>query len=224
MKIQKNIKSWLSTLVLILGLLAFRSSFADQYVVPSGSMLPTIQIGDRIMVNKMAYDLQIPFTDITIKKISEPERGDIMVFKHPQEGIVMVKRLIGLPGDQLKVVEGFIFINNLLLPGSSEAARKIYQQESLKTFTYEERIGSQVYKVRRISFRVLKDALEITVPDGHYFFMGDNRDNSADSRIWGLVPRKKLLGKALRVLFSANLLQWKPNFNWQRSGKKLYVN
>jgi len=199
-------------LLTIFILLVVRSSLADQYLVPSGSMEPTIAIGDRIFVNKLAYDLQIPFTGVSVSKLGDPKRGDIVVFTNPKNGIRMVKRLVGLPGDELKIKDGFVQING----------EDLNQKISFNEYGYVEKNGEQEYFVKRHPIRRLKGVQSMQVPEGHYFMMGDNRDNSSDSRAWGFVPRKNLIGKANSVLFSGNFLQKNPQIAWSRFGKSLY--
>ena len=199
-------------LLFVLVLLVFRSSFADQYLVPSGSMQPTIEIGDRIYVNKMAYDLQIPFTDISLVKVKTPSRGDIVVFKNPRNNINMVKRLIGLPGDQIEIMDGYVRVNGQELSGSSY----------LDELSYTERTGEVEYTIKRQTYRRLLGKHNTIVPEGHYFMMGDNRDNSSDSRVWGVVPHKNLLGKAKAIIYSGQFLKLKPTIAWNRFGKNLY--
>lgn len=193
-------------------LFIFRSSLADQYIVPSGSMEPTIQVGDRIFVNKMAYDLQIPFTDISLYKTSDPKRGDIVVFTNPKNNITMVKRLIGLPGDEIQIVNGFVWINGQPLYGGDYSGEEHYKETN----------GEHNYVVQRIPFHPNTSRHHIVVPQGHFYMMGDNRDNSSDSRAWGLVPRSNLLGKAKNVLYSGNFISMKPRVSWERFGMSLY--
>lgn len=179
-----NVKSFLnrhkSTALMIIALLAFRWSFADHYRVPTGSMLPTIQIGDDIFTNKMAYDFRIPFTEWKLARTSDPQRGDIVVFNYPvDETINFVKRVIGLPGDALKIQDNKITINEVELD-------ETYLPPELKNRIYEHQI-------------------EVVIPPDMYFVMGDNRANSLDSRYWGFVPRKNIKGKAQKVLWNVSL-------------------
>jgi signal peptidase I len=173
--------------LLVIGVLLFvRGAIANQYMVPSGSMLPTIQIGDRLLVNRLAYDFKIPLTKISLAKLGDPKRGDIIVFDSPESagGVVMVKRLVGLPGDRIELQGGSMYLNG-------------------------EKFDDDPFQ-NDISF---------VVPADHFFMMGDNRNNSADSRAWGLVPRENLIGRSANVLYSANFLELK--FKWDRTGKKL---
>lgn len=159
----------LPTVVFFTGLLAFRSVLADQYVIPSGSMEPTIQIGDHVWVDKRAFDLRVPLTSISLVRTGEVRRGDIVVFEDPREpGRHLIKRAMGLPGD-----------------------------------------------------RVVVRGRELVVPPEHYYFLGDNRDNSSDSRDWGLVPRQLLRGRAKGVLYSVRWKGWIPELALQRTGLAL---
>lgn len=216
MKILDFIKKNKSFLVGIFALLAMRWSFADQYRVPSGSMEPGIQIGDHIGVNKMAYDLKIPFTDFAITAIQEPERGDIVVFTWPVDNkTTFVKRLIGLPGDHIQVKDGFISINGVAL-------EKLSLTEAHKgTLTYQETMGPHHIQVQRLPWRIKSEELDFVVPADSYFFMGDNRDDSADSRAWGFVHRQALKGKVLGVLWNIRLEGFIPKMSFSRILKRL---
>lgn len=195
-----NVKGFLiknkSTIAWILILFAFRWSFADHYRVPTGSMLPTIQLGDHILTNKMAYDFKLPFTEVSLSKTGEPVRGDVMVFIYPvDESVNFIKRVIGLPGETLKIENNKIYINNELLDEdylSQEARVAVYQHQ-----------------------------FEINIPEDMYFVMGDNRENSLDSRYWGLVPRKNVKGKAIGVLWNISFTEFVPHIDIMRTGKKL---
>jgi len=194
-----------------LGLMALivfsaRSSLADWYEVPSGSMLPTIQLGDRIFVNKLAYSLRVPFTSISLMELGTPKRGDIVVFVYPiDKRTDYVKRLVGLPGDRIEVRNDLLFING------EPAARWEVDQDKLPkgaahdptSTLFVEKLGDVshfVFESRPDDFK-LPEATQV-VPEGYYFMMGDNRDNSSDSRAWGFVPKENLRGRALRVVLS----------------------
>lgn len=201
-----------------------RWSFADHYRVPSGSMLPTIQIGDHLLVNKMAYDLKIPFTDIVVTKTGTPKRGDIIVFKYPKDpSINFVKRLIAVPGDEVEIVNGLVKISgkiSLELPETFKSIMtKLFTLDG--SFKYKEVLGNKKFTVQRLPYRLHQHKISFTVPKDRYFFMGDNRDNSADSRVWGFVPRSYLKGQVKNVTFSIAFDGIIPRVNIFRFGKKL---
>ena len=190
MDVKSFVRNNLSTLTLILLLVAFRWSFADHYRVPSGSMLPTIEIGDHLFTNKMAYDLKVPFTNTTVWSFSEPAQGDVIVFKYPKdESVLFVKRVIALPRQTLRVAGGLVYIDGKLLSEN-------YLPSEIRGFTEGE--------------------FEITVPDNMYFVMGDNRLNSSDSRVWGFVPRENIKGRATRVLWNIEFNSLLPRMRLER--------
>jgi signal peptidase I len=191
---------------------AVRSTLADWNDVPTGSMKPTILEGDRIFVNKLAYDLKVPFTTWRLKTWSAPARGDIVVLFSPEDGIRLVKRVIGLPGDRIELVNNQLQVNGNPInyePLSSagfqevdadERAPHVYGQEFLGTKTHPIMI-TPLLPARR-SFAPLE------VPAGQYYVMGDNRDNSKDSRYFGCVRRDQIIGQALGVALSFNPLHY----------------
>lgn len=187
---------------------AFKSSVFCNYTVPTGSMEPIILPGDKILVNKAAYNLRIPFTQIELLKISDPKRGDVIVFKSTTKpDMDLTKRIIGLPGDKITVVDGQISINDIALQISVD-------QDKLEEIlylggSYTESIGGKSYTVQRLPHILDFETREWIVPEGHYFAMGDNRDISLDSRTWGFVPYHLIKGKAKFIYFS---LDW-PSYD-----------
>ena len=173
---------------LALILFSLRSSLADWNDVPTGSMRPTIVEGDRVLVDKLAYDLKVPFTTLHLAEWGNPERGDIAVFYSPHDGKRLVKRVIGLPGETLELKEKKVYINGTPLD-------EPYVHFLFPVDAASGDLGEGTFDVRR-SYG------PVTVPEGHYFMMGDNRDNSQDSRYWGFMPREYVKGKALFVYFS----------------------
>jgi len=190
----------------ILVVLSMRSSIADWNDVPTGSMKPTILEGDRIFVNKLAYDLKVPFTTWHLAEWDSPKRGEVVVFYSPQDGIRLVKRVVGVPGDVLELRDNKLFVNGQAADYGPVEPWYVGQMGVAAT-SYEfsaEAVAGREHPVMltpdrwhdRRSFR------PFTVPSGQYFVMGDNRDNSNDSRYYGPVERKLIVGKALSVVLS----------------------
>jgi len=194
----------------------FRSAIADWYHVPSGSMQPNILIGDRVWVNKLAYDIKIPFTDINLNRHAEPQVGDVVVFQSKQADERLIKRVVGLPGDTVQMRNNHLKINGKwleIIPLESEQLfdqflqdRKsaVYYQEKLESAAKGEQLGHPVrFSITRPSQK--SSFSEVKIPTDFFMVLGDNRDNSADSRFIGLIPRKELLGRAERVIVSFDL-------------------
>lgn len=191
----------------VLAVVTFRSAVADWNDVPSQSMEPTILIGDRIFVNKLAYDLKVPFTTIHLAQWGNPERGDIVVFFSPADGRRMVKRVVGIPGDEIAMRN-----NQLLINGQPVSYATIGEELGVDTAELAdpaphqfalEHLGDRAHKVMVQPMRPAQRSFRpVTVPSGHYFLLGDNRDNSGDSRIFGFVPREQIVGKAIGLAFS----------------------
>lgn len=184
-------------ILFILLMFIFRSAIADWNQVPTGSMKPTILIGDRILVNKMAYDIRIPFTHISLYKLSDPKRGDIIIFDSAVSGKRLVKRVVGLPGDVVALDHNVLIIDGEKLSYQVESVSSAGMDEMEDLFGVEHLIRiHKNYQSRLSSFA------PVVVPQDHYLVLGDNRDNSADSRIIGFVPRKEIVGRARRVVMS----------------------
>ena len=194
---------------------AFRWSFADHTRVPTGSMEPTIAVGDHLVINKLAYDFKIPFTQFKVLKIADPEAGDIVTFTPPHDPkTTYVKRLIAGPGDKVEVKDGFVILN-----GKSLVKERLDINQPI--FSYKESLNGHTYTVDRNLIQARPEHFSVVVPKDKYFFMGDNRDNSLDSRIWGFVDRSQILAKAERVLFSVRLENYLPKLNLNRTLKAL---
>jgi len=207
-------------LVLTLIVFAVRSSLADWNDVPTGSMRPTILEGDRVFVNKLAYDLKVPFTTWHIAEWSNPQRGDIVVFFSPHDGQRLVKRVIGLPGDTIELRNNTIVINGQPVayrPISEELLRDIPAADRAGRVFATELLPDQSHAVAgHPAVPARRSFAPVHVPAGQYFMMGDNRDDSFDSRFWGTVPRKQIVGQATAVVFSLDRSNhWLPR--WQRS-------
>ncbi len=187
---------------------ALRSALADWNDVPTGSMKPTILEGDRIFVNKLAYDLKVPFTTWHVAEWADPKRGDIVVFFSPADGQRLVKRMVGLPGDTVSLRDNQLFLNGAPA-GHGSLDSSVFEalppdQRATHEFASEDLAG----KKHPVMLTPLKSALRsfdpVTVPAGQYFVMGDNRDNSFDSRYFGFVDRQRIVGRATAVALSLN--------------------
>lgn len=214
-------REWRTTLLLIALILSCRSVFVDWYHVPSGSMQPSILIGDRIFVDRRAFDLRIPFTTVSLVRTGEPERGDVVVFWAPDNGERLVKRLIGLPGDVLEMRGQKLVVNGAQVDyefvGEFRDAVRLPDGRRFDGAVFSEGLPDHPHPV----ILVAPDGRgfgPITVPPDHYWMMGDNRDNSRDARFFGPVPRKLLAGRASRVIWSLGP-DWE--WRWSRFGERL---
>jgi signal peptidase I len=200
--------------LMLLVVTSLRSALADWNDVPTGSMKPTIQEGDRVVVNKLAYDLKVPFTTFEIVKWGDPHRGDIVVLFSPQDGVRLVKRVIAVPGDVVQLVDNELFINGKKQPWSPDFTPMDIPTQG-RTYVTNEMLDGHEHKVM-ISPQMsspMRTFGPMTVPAGKYFVMGDNRDNSNDSRYIGLIPRRQIVGRALAVAFSLDRNHWyQPRF------------
>ncbi|MCW8832741.1 MAG: signal peptidase I [Colwellia sp.] len=186
-------------ILFILLMSVFRSAVADWYTVPTGSMQPTIKEGDRVIVNKMAYDLKIPFSQISVFKTGEPKRGEIVVFESKAANNRLIKRVIGLPGDVIEMKNEVLFINGKALNyhSSQQKNHLVHAIEAIDNIQH----AIQVDENQSNQLSSFKATL---VPKNSYLVLGDNRRHSADSRVYGFVPRHELKGKATRIAFSLN--------------------
>jgi signal peptidase I len=205
-------------LVLALVLLSLRSSLADWNDVPTGSMMPTILEGDRVFVNKLAYDLKVPFTTWHLAQWSNPQRGDIVVFFSPYDGKRLVKRVIGLPGDTLEVRNNVLSLNGQPVtykPVAEELLRGVAASDRPSNDLALEELPGREHVVAAIPWVPAKRNYgPYRVPEGSYFMMGDNRDNSFDSRYYGPVARKRIVGRATAVVMSFDHKHhWRPRWN-----------
>jgi signal peptidase I len=206
-------------LVLALVVFSLRSSLADWSDVPTGSMKPTIVEGDRVYVNKLAYDLKVPFTTWHLAQWDNPRRGDIVVFFSPYDGKRLVKRVVGLPGDTLELRHNVLILNGQPVsyqPVAAELFPDMEPAERERQVFASEQLPGQTHAVTAIpSVAAKRDFGLYRVPEGHYFMMGDNRDNSFDSRYYGAVERKRIVGRATAVALSFDRKNyWLPR--WHR--------
>lgn len=186
-------RSFFPVLLLVLVL---RSFLVEPFQIPSGSMLPTLKIGDFILVNKFTYGLRLPVTNTKVIELNEPERGDVMVFRFPEDKrLNFIKRVVGLPGDRLRYENKVLYINGKPAPQEFVAALPAGRPERK---LLKEKLGEVEHEIYN-SLEPGQNMREIVVPEGHYFVMGDNRDHSNDSRYWGFVPENLIVGKAFAV-------------------------
>jgi len=212
-KFWRDNKSLVAFLVLMV---LFRSAVADWNVVPSGSMLPTIREGDRILVNKMAYDLRLPLTHIAIAHLHDPQRGDIVTIDSSAAHELIVKRLIGLPGDSVAMRDNVLYVNGVRANYHELEMAPLPGDVSSPGEYLRERIGamSHVVRLSEIAPSPRRSFGPVTVPAGEYLMLGDNRDDSADSRYFGFFPRSELMGRTRNVAFSLDPDHfYKPRFD-----------
>jgi signal peptidase I len=193
-------------IVLILVLMAARSTLADWNDVPTGSMNPTILEGDRIFVNKLSYGLKVPFTTIHLVRWGKPNRGEVVVFFAPHDGTRMVKRVLGVPGDVIELKNNQLIVNGShadYLPPDAGVIGDYPVVKAVGVKFGTESIGTDKHPVMFTPARSGKpDFGPITVPEGKYLLIGDNRDNSFDSRYWGMVDESEIVGRAIGVAAS----------------------
>lgn len=202
-------KSFFPVLAIVLVL---RSFIVEPFQIPSGSMKPTLEVGDFILVNKFAYGLRLPVLDTKVIPIGEPQRGDVMVFRYPSDPSVnYIKRVVGLPGDRIRYSSSKkLYINDQLVAETllGQEPRSLGSAE-----LYSEKLGKVEHMIRKeLGHYRMEPGREWVVPAGHYFMMGDNRDNSNDSRYWndpsipadllGMVPDRNIVGKAFAIWMS----------------------
>jgi len=208
-KWKKIWKEWMKPLFVVLIITsAFRSAIADWYDVPTGSMKPTIIEGDRIFVNKLAYDLKFPFTSLQLAHWDDPGRGDIVVFYSPYDGKRLVKRVVGLPGDRIELINNYVYANGKIAiyePLSQDIIDQLSPIDREHSLFAEEKLSDKEHPVMLSPTRPsLRSFGPVRVPQGQYFVMGDNRDNSFDSRWFGFVERGRIVGRASTVVASLN--------------------
>jgi len=233
----KTLKEYVEALIVAAILaLVIRAFVVQAFKIPTGSMLETLQIGDQLLVSKFQYGLKIPFTEHVLIPISDPQRGDIIVFEYPFDealdanrpnlrDVDFVKRVVGLPGDTVEIRAKEVFVNDKPVTGPYvQHVREDIEPSplpeghppiSLDQVTYFDHCedGGSICRAKRDWMP------KVTVPEGKYFVMGDNRDESFDSRFWGFVSRESIKGKAMVIYWS-----WTGpgNIRWERLGKMLH--
>ncbi len=211
---------------LILAIIILRSLVAEPFKIPSGSMIPTLEIGDFILVKKYAYGLRLPIINTKLLDTGKPKRGDVVVFRYPPNpALHYIKRVIGLPGDQVQFTEDKKLIINGKIAHYKAAGH--YQSKNIKNSRKNEMADKLKETLPKgkphdvILFGHTSIAGDWVVPEGHYFMMGDNRDNSSDSRSWGFVPEDNLVGKASLVWLHWNRFEGGDGFQTNRIGTEV---
>jgi signal peptidase I len=207
----------------ILIVFLLRSFLVEPFKIPSSSMVPTLLVGDFILVNKFTYGIRLPVVNRKIVEIGNPKRGDVMVFRYPEDpSLDYIKRVVGLPGDRLEYRNKRLTINGQLVPVRQVDDYLLRERmqfsrrymETLNGVEHEILLEDDAPAVGQLPTRAAAagncnyntSGLACTVPPGHYFMMGDNRDNSSDSRVWGFVPDQNIVGKAFFIWLNLNEL------------------
>ena len=207
----------------ILVVFVLRSFIVEPFRIPSGSMLPSLYIGDFILVSKFSYGIRLPLINQKIISIDVPKRGDVLVFRYPHDQKTnFIKRVVGIPGDVIDYRGKQIWINGSAVPLEAGERHVLNNSSSAdaSVVEYQEQLGEKIHGVLLDESRRSRDMLRITVPEGQYFVMGDNRDHSNDSRFWGFVPDTNLVGRAFLVWFSWDTAGG-GGVNWPRLGKSV---
>ncbi len=203
---------------ILLVVLVLRSFLIEPFRIPSGSMEPTLYPGDFILVNKFSYGVHLPLLGTKVLEVGEPERGDVIVFRYPRDpSLDYIKRVVGLPGDEIKILGQKLWVNG----------EPVIQKDLGLYHGQDSRLEEKQATVRNESLGDIEHIIAISnpeghfrgtvhVPEGHYFAMGDNRDNSSDSRVWGFVPEENLVGRAFMIWMSWNVEE--NTIQWHRIG------
>ena len=212
---------------MIAAVFLLRSFLFEPFKIPSGSMIPTLLVGDLILVNKFTYGIRLPVINTKITQGNAPQRGDVMVFRYPpQPTLDYIKRVVGVPGDEVAYINKRLTINGEPVP--TDTLPDYFEEDATRYFKqFQEELGGHPHRLLnndsvpafvqgasnfayRDNCRYSVEGVVCKVPEGHYFMMGDNRDNSLDSRYWGFVPEANIVGKAFFV--------WMNFGNWKRIG------
>ena len=195
---------------IILVVLVVRSFLVEPFRIPSASMVPTLHIGDFILVNKYSYGVRLPVINTKVVDVAKPERGDVVVFRYPPNPSVdYIKRVVGLPGDRVQYIGKTVYINGQMMQqNEQEKTANWLGIIPTKNKVLSEQLGDKKHNIVVAPGRQ-RVQVDNIIPEGEYFVMGDNRDNSSDSRFWGTVPEQNLVGKAFYIWMS-----WDCNASW----------
>jgi signal peptidase I len=195
LKRDEGVIEFLASLGPIFGLvLVLRSFVLEPFQIPSKSMVPTLKVGDFIVVNKWTYGLRLPVLRNKFFDVGSPQRGDVVVFFPPHESRYFIKRLVGLPGDKISIINGTLFVNNEMI----KQTKSDIESGNARSVVMSEKLGIKQFAIQKnLRPSRLSQNFSATVPKDHFFMIGDNRDNSSDSRIWGPVPKDRIVGKAV---------------------------
>lgn len=195
LKRDEGVIEFLASLGPIFGLvLVLRSFVLEPFQIPSKSMVPTLKVGDFIVVNKWTYGLRLPVLRNKFFDVGSPQRGDVVVFFPPHESRYFIKRLVGLPGDKISIINGTLFVNNEMI----KQTKSDIESGNSRSVVMSEKLGIKQFAIQKnLRPSRLSQNFSATVPKDHFFMIGDNRDNSSDSRIWGPVPKDRIVGKAV---------------------------
>ena len=195
-KQKEGLIEFAGSLAPVLGLvLVLRSFLIEPFQIPSQSMVPTLKVGDFILVNKFTYGIRLPVVGTKIVDIAEPKNGEVMVFIPPHQDVYFIKRVVGIPGDTVRYQDKTLYIN-----GKQQSQTFLAQIPPVdpRVLQYREKLGNVEHLIQRNPYRETS-VDEWVIPEGHYFMMGDNRDQSSDSRYWGLVSEHNIVGKAVAI-------------------------
>lgn len=199
--------------------LVLRSFLFEPFRIPSGSMIPTLLVGDFILVNKFSYGVRLPVTHTKILDTGSPERGDVAVFRFPDNPrLDYIKRVIGLPGDEVVYEDRKFTVNGELMQTGDDAQyiSPINDLVVRGAVERQEQFGGEPHQILEFPSELAKRSGTFVVPEGHYFMVGDNRDRSNDGRFWGFVPEENLVGKA-RFIW----MHWNDGIIWSRLGDSI---
>jgi signal peptidase I len=204
-------------LVFLLCLGIFRTAVADWNPIPSGSMRPTLLEGDVVLVDRLAYDVKLPLTDRSLARLADPQRGDVVTFSSPVTGTRLIKRIVAVPGDVVQVQDGVLSVNGQVAVYSEQEAvvDMLVPGVAVRAEQATEALAGHSRRVQYLDgAREARQFGPLRLPADRYFMLGDNRDNSEDSRYIGLVPRALIIGRAHRVVVSADITgNWLPRLD-----------